>query len=403
MKRRSFGKLAGAASLAGLVGSARGEGRERHSLAVIGHSGRGDYGHEMDTLWRRVPEVRVVALSDPEAKGRVAAMQRVGEFAKEVTGFSDYREMLSKVKPALVSIAPRHVDQHAEMLAACVEAGVRGVYLEKPMCATLAEADRMVALCERSGLKLALAHRWRYHPVLPVLRKLLDEGLVGKILEVRLRGKEDGRGGLQDAWVLGSHEFVVARALFGDPVGCSAQLFQGERLAEPRDVRAGGEGIPHLAGNALHARFDLADGTPLFFDSVAGAGTREAGFGLQIVGNAGVLDLRIDQEPFAHFRAGNPFNPREKKEQGWQIVSTAGVGKAEAIPQLSAALWQHLLPVADLLASLDDPERQPLCDAREGRLTVEMIHAMMRSHVRGGARVEMPLAEREAHPFETWS
>ena len=38
-------------------------------------------------------------------------------------GFADYRQMLAEVKPDVVAVAPRHVDEHRDMTLAAIEAG----------------------------------------------------------------------------------------------------------------------------------------------------------------------------------------------------------------------------------------------------------------------------------------
>jgi len=70
--------------------------------------------------------------------------------------------MLEKERPEIVSVAPRWLDCHRDMAVACAEFGAN-VFLEKPMCRTLAEADEVVAAFEKKGLKLALANR--EHPL----------------------------------------------------------------------------------------------------------------------------------------------------------------------------------------------------------------------------------------------
>ena len=157
-------------------------------VAVIGHTGKGDYGHGLDQVWLNVPGCQVVAVADADERGRAAALQRLGI----TSGFADYRQMLDEVKPQIVSIAPRWIDQHCDMVVAAAERGVH-VYLEKPLCRTLEEADRMVAACERHRVKLAIAFQTRYSPKLRVVRQLIEEGRLGKILEMRARGKEDAR------------------------------------------------------------------------------------------------------------------------------------------------------------------------------------------------------------------
>jgi predicted dehydrogenase len=273
-----------------------------------------------------------------------------------------------------------------------VKAGVKGIYMEKPFCRTLQEADEMVAACDKAGVRLALAHRNRQHPVMQVVAKLVREGLVGRVLELRGRGKEDARGGALDLWVLGSHVLNMAAFFGGDPVACSAVVRQDGKLVNRGHVKAGDEGIGPLAGNEVHARYELADGLIFYFDSIKDAGVREAGFGLQIIGTKGVIDFRADKEPLAHLLPGSPFQPSAQPRQ-WIPITSGGVGKPEQVADLARLLSSHELAGRDLLASIEQ-NRPPLCDAVQGRQTLEMISAVFESHRLGGQQVEFPLKTR---------
>src|SRR5690606_27797469 len=99
----------------------------RLRAAVIGRTGHGDYGHGLDQVWLKVPEVQLVAVADDNTKGLSDAASRL----KVKQAYSDYREMLDKVKPDIVSIAPRWLDKHYEMALACAERGIH-IYMEKP-------------------------------------------------------------------------------------------------------------------------------------------------------------------------------------------------------------------------------------------------------------------------------
>ena len=361
-------------------------------VAIIGHTGRGNYGHGLDTMWREVPGTEVVAVADADAVGLAAAQKKLGL----ARGFADCGRMLREVQPDLVAIGPRHVDQHRDLALAAIEAGVRGLYLEKPFCRTLAEADEIIAACDRRGAKLALAHRNRYHPALPVAARLVREGAIGRPLEYRLRGKEDARGGALDLWVLGSHLFNLAHFFAGAPQACSATLLQAGRPVVRADVGEGAEGVGPLAGNEVHARFDMADGLPAFFDSVQNAGTKEAGFGLQVVGTQGVLDLRIDEEPLVHLLAGSPFDP-QRPARAWQPVTSAGAGAPEPLADIRRRVGGHVAPALDLLAAIEE-NREPLCSARDGRVVLEMTMGIFESHLQQGRRVALPLVRRD-HPL----
>lgn len=358
-------------------------------VAVIGHTGRGNYGHGIDVMWLKIPAVEIVAVADADEKGLKAELKKLGV----EKGFADYRAMLAEVKPDIVAIGPRHIDQHRDMLLAAIQAGARGIYIEKPFCRSLAEVDEVLAAAGKAGTKIAIAHRNRYHPVMPVVAKLIKEGGIGRVLEMRGRGKEDPRGGSLDLWVLGAHIFNLATYFGGAPQACCASVLQDGKPVTKADVKEGDEGIGALAGNEVHARFELAGGMPLFFDSIQNAGTKDAGFGLQIIGTKGIIDFRIDKEPVAHLCAGSPFNPALKEPRQWVPITTAGVNQPEPIADLGRQLASHETAGLDLIAAMRE-NRAPLCDAAQGRETIEMISAVFESHRLNGQRVSFPLKTR---------
>ncbi len=157
---------------------------QSYRIAVIGHTGRGNYGHGLDRVWLDIPGCQIVAVADAHEAGRQQALRRL-HVSK---GYADYREMLDKEKPDIVSIAPRWLDEHCDMVVAAAERGVH-IYQEKPMCRTLAEADRMVAACEKHKVKLAIAFQTRYSPKLQAAHELIWDGQLGEILELHGAGK----------------------------------------------------------------------------------------------------------------------------------------------------------------------------------------------------------------------
>jgi predicted dehydrogenase len=302
--------------------------------------------------------------------------------------------MLKALRPEIVAVCPRHPDQHRDMVLAAIECGARGIYVEKPFCRTPEEADQILAACENRGVKVAVAHRNRYHPALAAVKRLLDEGAIGRLLEFRGRGKEDERGGGEDLWVLGAHVCNLAHHLGGDPLGCSARIEQDGHPVTHADISDGKEGLGPLAGDTVHARYDMKCGVPFYFDSIRKAGAKEVGFGLQIVGNRGVIDLRVDAHPMAHLIEGNPFLPHTGP-RAWVPISSAGPGKPEPIADLPMLVEKHVLPGRDLIAAIREG-RAPLCDAQQGAMTVDMICAAFESHREGGRRVAIPLEDRSS-------
>ncbi len=359
-----------------------------YRVAVIGHTGRGNYGHGLDTVWRDVPNTETVAVADADLSGLAAAVKRLGP---GVQGFPDYRKMLEEIQPDLVSIAPRWLDQHHAMVLAAAEAGVKGVYLEKPMCRTLEEADQMVAACETHGLKIAMAFQTRYSPLLQVINDLIDGEAIGEVLEFRGRGKEDRRGGGEDLWVLGAHIMNLIHHLGGAPEWCSARVYQGRKLVGKEHVIEGQEGIGPLAGDRLTAMYGLESGATAYFASTREQGSNPSRFGLQIFGSKGVIELHeVGYVPRVFWLPDPAWSPG-RSGKTWVPVSSAGPDQPETI----TGQGHHLGNVAacrNLIRAIEG-DVQPEASVFEGRTSVEMIAAVFESH-RLGATVSLPLETR---------
>lgn len=391
MDRRTFLTTASAvAASASLAEAAFGQSSsaKRTRVAVIGHTGRGNYGHGLDTVWLDLPETEIVAVADADATGLAAAQKRLGT----TNGHADYRAMLQSARPDVTAVCPRHVDEHCGMILAAIEAGSRGIYVEKPLCRTPEEADRIIAACDKAGTKLAVAHRNRYQPVLAAVDQVLADGGIGKVLEIRGRGKGDKRGGGEDLWVLGSHVLNLITYFGGPPTRVTAVMKQDGKLVTKADVKEGNEGVGPLAANEIHARLELPRVPVAYFDSLANDDAKAQGFGLQIIGSAGVIDIKCDRNPFAQLIEGNPFQPTAEGRK-WVPITTAGVGKPEPAPERIAEVMNHVIPCRDLLAAMNE-NREPLCSARDAAQTLEVIMGIFASHAAGGAAVMFPLADR---------
>jgi len=276
----------------------------KYRVGVIGHTDRGDYGHGLDIVWLGLPEVEFVGVADADEEGRAAAAKRLGIRQ----AFSDYRKLLDEAKPDIVSICPRWLDQHCEMVLAAAERGIH-VYLEKPMCRTLEEADRMVTACGEHGIKLAIAHQTRYSPKIRVIRELIQEGKIGRVLELRGRGKEDHRGGGEDLWVLGSHVMNLLHTFGGEPRWCFATVEQDGKRATKQQVHEGNEGIGLLAGDTISATYGMSDSVTAYFGSQRNTGGNPSRFGLQIFGSQGVIEILTGYLPAAYLLPDPSWSP----------------------------------------------------------------------------------------------
>lgn len=358
----------------------------KYRVAVIGSSGRGNYGHGIDTVWHEVPQTELIAVADDHKGGLAKALERL----KLEKGFSDYRRMLDEVKPDIVGIGPRWIDQHHDMV---IEAANRGIhiYMEKPFCPTLAAADEMIAACERTHTKLAIAHQTRYSPMLPVIQEIMDSGKLGTILEFRGRGKEDRRGGGEDLWVLGTHIFDLIRALGGNAEWCYARVYNEGHPVTKSDVYEGNEGIGPLAGDAVHAMYGLESGAKAYFSTVRNMGGSPSRFGLTIYGSKGALELHTGFLPPVKFLGDSSWSPGRSGAK-WQNVTTAGIDQPEKMEDGGLHAGNEAA-VADLIQAIES-DRQPVGNIYEARGATEMIVAVFESH-RQGKQVAMPLTNRQ--------
>ncbi|MSQ96617.1 MAG: Gfo/Idh/MocA family oxidoreductase, partial [Gemmataceae bacterium] len=357
--------------------------------------GRGNYGHGLDVVWLQIPNAQIVAVADENEAGRNAAQKRLG--AKN--SYADYRQMLQKERPQIVSVADRHLDSHRDMVIACAEAGA-SIFLEKPICRTLQEADEMVGACEKHHVKLAIAHQTRYSPRLQRVKDLIADGRIGDILELRGRGKEDARAGGEDMMVLGTHIFDLMRFIAGDARSCYARVgVVGKERVTPitkADLREGGEGMGLIAGNHINASYVFDRGITGHFASVrATRGKGEADrFGLTIHGTRGVIQVTTGSLPACHLLADPGWFPGRNRVN-WQAITSQGIGKEETLKD--GGLGQgNVWIVQDLLQAIER-DRQPKGSIYDGRAALEMIHAVYES-ARTRAAVELPLRNRR-HPL----
>ena len=191
-------------------------------IGIIGHTGRGNYGHYLDMAFVGVEGAEIVALADPDEAGRQAAVAKTGA----PKGYADYVEMLEEEKPDIAVVASREIGDHLALVLNCVERGAH-VYLEKPVAASVAQVDQMIAARDKAGVTVVVAHPWRGHP--PIQRVAIPAIKGGKIGQPRLcrvYGMGGAHGGDQLFLDLYPHFFDFLWQLFGAPLWCHAHLTQ---------------------------------------------------------------------------------------------------------------------------------------------------------------------------------
>ncbi|HEY4026866.1 MAG TPA: Gfo/Idh/MocA family oxidoreductase [Candidatus Dormibacteraeota bacterium] len=187
---------------------------------------------------------------------------RLGAFCDEhgIAGYPDVVEMLDRERPDLVCIATPPAP-HAELSVLCLEHGA-WVLCEKPLCASLAELDRIAAAEARTGRHCASVFQWRFGSAGQHLKGLIERGelgrpLVGICQTTWFRSQEYYDRPWRGRWETelggasmghGIHAMDLFLWLLGDWREVSAMLGTLDRAIQVEDASAA---VVRFAGGAL--------------------------------------------------------------------------------------------------------------------------------------------------------
>ena len=370
---------------AGAMMAAGAQGKKLRAC-VIGDTKQGGYGHSLHKVFLECQGVEMAAVADPDEEGRNKA---AGE-AKALRTYADYREMIEKEKPDLVIVGPRWTIHHREYLLAAAACGAHGI-MEKPISTDLVEADEMVRTIEEKNLKWAIGFNFRATPIIEFTKRaVFEEGIIGDVIEMRGRGKEDERAGGEDLVVLGTHIFDMMRFFAGNASWCMADITVGGRTAAKSDIHDATEPIGKVVGDRIHAMFGFRAGLVGHFATTKNRDGNGGRWGLDIYGSKGIATIRQDAGPRVRLWRQASWDP--EREIGWEPLPGAP-GTELAHPEVD----RYAPIVNDLIAAIEE-NRRPRVSLQDGRDSLEMIQAVYAAHFAGG-RVELPLKERR-HPLQ---
>lgn len=273
-------------------------------------------------------------------------------------------------------IVASETNKHADL---CVEASRAGkaILLQKPMALTLPDCDRIIDEVERSGVWFSLAYQMRCDPANMHIKRLVDDGAVGRVGIVRRRhcigvlfnetfingpsrwhiDPVANRGMWMDD---ASHPCDWLVWMFGQPMSVIAEIDNVLTDVAPDD-----------AGFAI---FRYADG--MMAEVHNASITLAAENTTEIYGDRGVILQNHGDGPSTAIRSPGSAAVRlfqqNHAEAGWQNQDVA-------VPET------HGERIAGVARPFIDALRSgiPLCSAREGRVSVEMVLGAYESARRG--------------------
>jgi predicted dehydrogenase len=145
------------------------------NAAIIG---LGRWGQNLvNSVQGRSDKIRFVA----GAVRTPAAVQAYAD-SQGIRLYDDYRKALADPKVDAIVLATPH-SLHAELIIAAARAG-KHVFTEKPFTLTTESAKDAVRACARNKVTLAVGYNWRFQPALQEIRRMLDDGRLGKLLHI---------------------------------------------------------------------------------------------------------------------------------------------------------------------------------------------------------------------------
>jgi predicted dehydrogenase len=176
----------------------------RLPVAVVGV---GHLGKEHARILASLPQVELVGVVDARPAQAEQVAQRCG-----TTAYTDYRRLLRRVAAAVVAVP---TGQHHAVAADFLEQGV-ALLVEKPLAATLEQADDLVQRARQRNAILQVGHIERFNPAFEELQRC---PLRPRYLSCERRGGFTGRsidvGVVFDLMI---HDLDLVLSLVGSPV-----------------------------------------------------------------------------------------------------------------------------------------------------------------------------------------
>ena len=177
----------------------------------VGVIGVGSMGQNHARVYSEIADL--VGVADPDMKAGGAIANRFS-----VSYFPDHRALLREKIDAVSICVPTKL--HYKIGMDAIAAG-KHLLVEKPICDSVRDAERLVEAAQGAGLVLAVGHIERHNPVVDSAKRHLEGGTWGDLITAGARRVSNFPDRIRDVGVimdLAIHDVDVLRYLVGSPV-----------------------------------------------------------------------------------------------------------------------------------------------------------------------------------------
>ena len=303
------------------------------------------------------PRTQLVAGSDLDP----AKLEAFGKRWGVDSLYTDFREMLAKEKPDVVSVTTSWSHTKDEILPDLARSGVRGIYSCIPVATSMAHANELIRLVEQHGVKFASAYPHRWNPHYQHVKKLIDGGAVGDVISITVIG---AGALLHDT----THDFYAMSYWAGDP-----EPDWAVGRVEPEKLDNHGRPIQDARGSGY---VEHKNGVRFFVEGLSFPSSNS----YVISGTAGRIITMNHCRDIQLWR--HPANAGDR----WMSL--------EPQPMQHFTRSTYYLALSELIAAIDE-DRQPSNNARVSVRALEYSLAIHASHRSGGGRVTFPLQDQQ--------
>ncbi len=290
--------------------------------------------------------VKLVAIADLVPDHSAAFLKNHGQDAPTYT---DYQKMFQEQQIDIVSICT-WPNVHSEIAIACAKAGIKVIHSEKPMSDTWNGAKAMKAAADEAGVLLSFNHQRRHIKLFQHLKSLLDDGAIGKLLQIEAH--------CPNLYDWGTHWFDMLQ-YYNNESDVEWVIGQIESHTEHRIF-----GQRHENQGMVAYRWKNGVMGVLLTGSPSGIGCAQ-----RIIGQDGIIEVLNERKYRMYTSKGSPANEVE-------------------IPQ--GDLSDHQLTALDVIRQLDEPGHISFLNANNAIRASEIGFAAYYSSLRRG-RVDLPL------------
>lgn len=291
------------------------------------------------------------------AETRLRAAGELGLPADRV--FADGFEAIDRLQPDVVIVATT-APSHAALVCHAAAGGAKAILCEKPMAVSLADCDRMMEACRKSGTRLAINHQMRFMEQYTLPRTVVSGPEFGGLGSMQVICGNFGMA------MNASHYFEAFRVVAGEPPISVQAWFSEDTVPNPRGAQ--------FEDRAGCIRLETASGRRFYLDCSSDQGH---GMFVSYAGRFGRLD--IDE------LAGHMWLTRRKPEH--RALPTTRYGMPWDKEDRPIAPADAIAPTRAVLEALLAGEDFP--DGEVGRTAVEILVAAYLSHEQGGKMIHL--------------